>query len=55
VIFLHTGPHDDYHKPTDDADKLEPKEEALVLQLGIKLIANAMKYDSLHYVGEEKK
>lgn len=55
VIFLHTGPHDDYHKPTDDADKLEPKEEALVLQLGIKLVANAMKYDSLHYVGEEKK
>ncbi|MVT11495.1 M20/M25/M40 family metallo-hydrolase [Chitinophaga tropicalis] len=49
VIFLHTGPHDDYHKPTDDAPKLKAKEEALILQLGIKLINNAMKYKELHY------
>lgn len=54
VIFLHTGPHDDYHKPTDDIEKLKAKEEALVLKLGIQLINNAMKYGELHYVGEEK-
>jgi hypothetical protein len=55
VIFLHTGPHDDYHKPTDDVEKLKAKEEALVLNLGIQLINNAMKYPALHYVENEKK
>lgn len=49
VIFLHTGPHDDYHKPTDDADKLKAKEEAIILQLAIHLIRNAMNYTELHY------
>lgn len=49
VIFLHTGPHDDYHKPTDDADKLKAKEEASILNLGIHLMENAMKYKELHY------
>jgi hypothetical protein len=52
VIFLHTGPHDDYHKPTDDVSKLKSKEEALILKLGIQLITNAMKYPELHYEGE---
>lgn len=55
VIFLHTGPHDDYHKPTDDVEKLKAKEEALVLNLGIQLINNAMKYPEIHYVENEKK
>jgi len=55
VIFLHTGPHDDYHKPTDDVEKLKAKEEALILKLAVQLISNAMKYTELHYVGEEKK
>jgi hypothetical protein len=49
VIFLHTGPHDDYHKPTDDADKLKAKEEAIILKLAIHLMGNAMKYSELHY------
>jgi len=50
VIFLHTGPHDDYHKPTDDADKVKVKEEASILNLAIHLIKNAMTYPTLHYV-----
>jgi hypothetical protein len=54
VIFLHTGPHDDYHKPTDDADKIKAKEEAEILQLAIQLIGKAMAYPQLHYVGEKK-
>jgi len=49
VMFLHTGGHDDYHKPTDDADKLRAKEEALIVKLAIHLIGNAMKYGELHY------
>lgn len=53
VIFLHTGPHEDYHKPTDDADKVLVKEEAEILKLAIQLIDNAMKYRELHYVADK--
>lgn len=52
VLFFHTGGHDDYHKPTDDAPKLKAKEEAGILQLGIQLIGRAMQYPVLHYKGE---
>ncbi|MET7001397.1 M20/M25/M40 family metallo-hydrolase [Chitinophaga defluvii] len=53
VIFFHTGGHDDYHKPTDDAPKLKAKEEAAILQLGIQLIDKAMTYPTLKYTGEK--
>jgi len=54
VIFFHTGGHDDYHKPTDDAPKLKAKEEAAILQLGIQLIDKAMTYPTLQYTGDVK-
>ncbi|ATL49618.1 peptidase M28 [Chitinophaga caeni] len=53
VIFLHTGGHDDYHKPTDDADKLMAKEEAGILDIGIQIINGAMKFDSLTFMETE--
>ncbi|WP_143305199.1 M20/M25/M40 family metallo-hydrolase [Chitinophaga vietnamensis] len=49
VLFFHTGGHDDYHKPTDDAPKLQSAAEANILQLGIQLINKAMEYSSLIY------
>lgn len=49
VMFFHTGGHDDYHKPTDDIEKLKAGEEAGILQLGIQLIGNAMKVEKLTY------
>lgn len=49
VIFLHTGPHDDYHKPTDDAEKVRPNQEAMILKLAIQLIQHSMKFQELHY------
>ncbi|WP_295122459.1 M20/M25/M40 family metallo-hydrolase [uncultured Chitinophaga sp.] len=55
VMFFHTGGHDDYHKPTDDVEKLKAVEEASIIELGLKLLGNAMKYPKLNYVGEEKK
>ncbi|UYQ91657.1 M20/M25/M40 family metallo-hydrolase [Chitinophaga horti] len=54
VMFFHTGGHDDYHKPTDDVEKLKAKEEAAIIRLGLQLIGNAMKYGKLTYVGEKK-
>ncbi|NIG53455.1 M20/M25/M40 family metallo-hydrolase [Chitinophaga sp. Cy-1792] len=49
VMFFHTGGHDDYHKPTDDADKLQSDAEAKIIQLQIQLIGKAMAYPELHY------
>lgn len=49
VMFFHTGGHDDYHKPTDDAPKLQATAEASILQLEIQLINRAMLYEKLSY------
>lgn len=49
VLFLHTGGHDDYHKPTDDAPKLEAVAEAGILRIAIELINRAMGYQKLNY------
>ncbi|MCW3463568.1 M28 family peptidase [Chitinophaga nivalis] len=54
VLFFHTGGHDDYHKPTDDAPKLQAVAEAGILQLGIQLINKVMTFPELHYTGEQK-
>lgn len=50
VLFLHTGGHDDYHKPTDDTPKLQAKAEAGILNIAIRLINRAMEYQKLNYV-----
>ncbi len=49
VLFFHTGGHDDYHKPTDDADKVNVKAEAAILKIEIDLIENAMKGPKLEF------
>ena len=45
VLFAFTGQHDDYHKASDDADKINFEGEKMVLQYLIKLIENL---DSKH-------
>ncbi|TWF39162.1 peptidase M28-like protein [Chitinophaga polysaccharea] len=54
VMFFHTGGHDDYHKPTDDAPKLQAAAEANIIRLEIQLINRAMTFPELHYVGEKQ-
>ncbi|WP_373330880.1 M28 family peptidase [Salmonirosea aquatica] len=49
VLFFHTGGHDDYHTPTDDADKVDAQAEAEILNVEIKLIENAMKLPKLNF------
>ncbi|GHB57826.1 M20/M25/M40 family metallo-hydrolase [Persicitalea jodogahamensis] len=49
VLFFHTGGHDDYHKPTDDADKVDAEAEAAILKIEIDLIENAMKLPKLEF------
>jgi Zn-dependent M28 family amino/carboxypeptidase len=38
VLFLFTGLHSDYHKPSDDADKINYKGEVTVLKYGYSII-----------------
>ncbi|TSA51621.1 MAG: M28 family peptidase [Sphingobacteriales bacterium] len=38
VLNFFTGVHEDYHKPTDDADKLNYKKEAEILELELRII-----------------
>lgn len=49
VLFFHTGGHDDYHKPTDDTDKIDANAEACILGIQIKLIENAMLLPKLKF------
>lgn len=49
VLFFHTGGHDDYHKPTDDPEKINYKAAAGILGIQIQLIENAMKLPKLKF------
>lgn len=49
VLFFHTGGHDDYHMPTDDADKVDAVAEAGILTLQIALIERAMILPKLQF------
>ena len=49
VLFFHTGGHPDYHKPTDDPDKIDAKAEEAILQLEIKLLENAMQQQKMTF------
>ncbi|MCE7040730.1 M20/M25/M40 family metallo-hydrolase [Dyadobacter sp. CY312] len=49
VLFFHTGGHDDYHKPTDDANKVDTVAEAGILNIEIQLIENALKLPKLTF------
>ncbi|AEI49111.1 M20/M25/M40 family metallo-hydrolase [Runella slithyformis] len=49
VLFFHTGGHDDYHMPTDDAEKIDIPSAIGILDIHIQLIENAMKRPKLVY------
>ncbi len=49
VLFFHTGGHPDYHKPSDDPEKIDAKAEEEILRLEIKLIGNAMKLPKMKF------
>ncbi|MCK8493317.1 M20/M25/M40 family metallo-hydrolase [Spirosoma sp. RP8] len=49
VLFFHTGGHPDYHKPSDDPDKINSKAEEAILQLEIKILENAMQQPKMNF------
>jgi hypothetical protein len=47
VLFFFTGVHSDYHKPTDDADKINFKGEAKIIQYILSIIDKTKNIDKL--------
>lgn len=50
VLFFHTGGHDDYHKPTDDAPLIDYKAMEAILKLEIDVINNSMKQPKMDFI-----
>lgn len=50
VLFFHTGGHDDYHKVTDDADKINYEALKAILELEIKVLDNSMMQEKMDFI-----
>lgn len=50
VLFFHTGGHEDYHMPTDDADKINYEALKAILELEVKVIDNSMKQPKMDFI-----
>ncbi len=50
ALMFFTGQHSDYHKPTDDADKINYKGETEVLEYIIKVIEKTYRYPKLNFL-----
>lgn len=55
VLHFFTGSHSDYHKPSDDWDKINYKGEAEVLKLITKIIENPQTQDKLAFLTTKSK
>ncbi len=49
VLFFHTGGHPDYHKPSDDPDKINADAEKHILDLEIILLNRAMQHPKMTF------
>lgn len=49
VLFFHTGGHDDYHKPSDDAHKIDYKALEEILNIEMKVIDHSMKQPKMDF------
>ncbi len=49
VLFFFTGLHEDYHKPTDDFDKINYTGEAKIVQWVYQIIQSSKKYHKLSF------
>lgn len=49
VLFFHTGGHDDYHRPTDEVEKVDFKSLAGILELEIQVLERAFGFPKLEF------
>jgi Zn-dependent M28 family amino/carboxypeptidase len=50
VLFFHTGGHDDYHKPGDDAEKIDYKALHAILDIERQVIDNSMNQAKMDFI-----
>lgn len=55
VLFFHTGGHPDYHKPTDDADKVDYESLKGIIELEKEIIIRSLAFDKLNFRNTDKK
>ncbi len=55
VLFFHTGGHDDYHKPTDDADKIDYQNLKGILELEQAVIEGSFKIKEMPFRNTDAK
>ena len=55
VLFFHTGGHPDYHKPTDDADKIDFSSLQGILSLEKAVIDGSLKIEAIPFRNTDKK
>lgn len=54
VLFFHTGGHDDYHKPTDDVDKVDYESLKGILNLEKAVIEGSFKIETMPFRSTDK-
>lgn len=55
VLFFHTGGHDDYHKPGDDAHKIDYVSLKRILELEKEVVERSFALEKLHFRSTDKK
>lgn len=55
VLFFHTGGHDDYHKPGDDAHKIDYASLKGILELEKAVIEGSFEVEKMHFRSTDKK
>lgn len=55
VLFFHTDGHEDYHKPTDDANKIDYTSLKEILDLERAIIEGSFKLDIMYFQNTDKK
>ena len=55
VLFFHTGGHDDYHKPGDDAHKVDYPSLKRILDLEKEVIEQSFSVEKMHFRSTDKK
>ena len=55
VLFFHTGGHEDYHKPTDDANKVDYQSLKQILKLEQAIIEGSFTQEKMPFRNTDKK
>lgn len=55
VLFFHTGGHSDYHRPTDDADKVDYPALKRILEFEMAFIDGSFQYQKMNFRSTDKK